>query len=313
MRRYCMLLALALGGLFGCSDRSTTSPAQEKPRMSVDPGSPVFAALRRGDLNHLRSVLEAGTDPNVLNDAGMTPLHSAVIHGPEFVSLLLEHGADPNVSAEPVGTALNLAASWRELECLPPLLEAGADPNARDDRSRTPLNSLAGAATDEVGTYIDLLVEAGADLEARDETGRTPLFRALWTDNAPAALALLDAGANVGATDDAGTPILVAAVRFGSHEATAAVLKKIAGASSDHEAALDAADEMGRTPLHVAVNEPELVGLLLKAGADPTAKDSWGRTPLTWAEEVGTDEAAEILREAGEILREAGDKASGSS
>jgi len=297
MRRYCMLLALALGGLFGCSEQAQDRPVSISRQLPEAPDAPVFRALRSGDLDRLRVVLEGDGSPNVVNQAGLTPLHSAVIHGPEFVALLLDHRADPNVSAQPVGTPLTLAASWRELECIPPLLEAGADPNARDDRGRTPLNSLAGADTDEVGTYIDLLVEAGADLEARDETGRTPLFRALWMDNSPAALALLEAGADLGAADDAGTPILVAAVRFGSHEGTATVLRKIASAPSDHEAALNATDEMGRTALHVAVKDPDLVELLLQAGANPTAKDSWGRTPLNWAEELGDEKSAAILRE----------------
>mmetsp|Transcript_136546 Transcript_136546/g.323410 ORF Transcript_136546/g.323410 Transcript_136546/m.323410 type:complete len:155 (-) Transcript_136546:303-767(-) len=42
-------------------------------------------------------------------------------------------------------------------------------------------------------------------------------------------------------------------------------------------------------PLHVAVeqNDVEIVSLLLDCGADPEARDSWGRTPRQRAESAG--------------------------
>jgi len=50
----------------------------------------------------------------------------------------------------------------------------------------------------------------------------------------------------------------------------------------DQGAALDARDELGRTPLMLAVmqRKTEVVRLLLDRGADPNIADSAGRTPL---------------------------------
>jgi len=50
-------------------------------------------------------------------------------------------------------------------------------------------------------------------------------------------------------------------------------------------------------PLHMAVlhDDPRLVSLLLKYGADPTIKDSNGKTPLDFAKERGKTKAAEAI------------------
>ena len=54
----------------------------------------------------------------------------------------------------------------------------------------------------------------------------------------------------------------------------------------------------GRTPLHLAVlrGRADLVDLLLRNGADPTACDNHGNTPLHWC---GHTETIELLAEHG--------------
>jgi hypothetical protein len=61
-----------------------------------------------------------------------------------------------------------------------------------------------------------------------------------------------------------------------------------------------------RTALHEAAfaGEPDLVGLLLELGADPTVKDDqYGATPAGWAEHAGHAELAATLRDAEEARR----------
>ena len=57
-------------------------------------------AVLAGDIHAAREMLQKGADPNKF-DPGDTagPIHYAVNHGPEMVQLLIDHGADVNVSA----------------------------------------------------------------------------------------------------------------------------------------------------------------------------------------------------------------------
>lgn len=72
-------------------------------------------------------------------------------------------------------------------------------------------------------------------------------------------------------------------------------------------AAVDAGDDdRNRTPLHsavmsVAADAEQIVGLLLKAGANANARDADGYTPLDVAVAVGNRPAAKQVREAGGV------------
>lgn len=91
------------------------------------------------------ALLEAGADPNIANNRGVTPLMNVACH-PEFVKLLLEKGADATaVDSEGVTTlmyASNGSSSMREtrkIESCELLLGAGADATARDENGNTAL------------------------------------------------------------------------------------------------------------------------------------------------------------------------------
>ncbi len=75
---------------------------------------------------------------------------------------------------------------------------------------------------------------------------------------------------------------------------------------------LEARDELGRTPLHIAAmfGLEEMVALLLERGADVNARDQWGVTPLYRLELVrrfrGWDHSAiaDQLRAAGGVKKD---------
>ena len=141
-------------------------------------------------------------------------------------------------------------------------LEAGADPNERTDGGWTPLY-FAGSAE-----AVTALLEAGADPMARSLHGGTPLH---WATTNEAVTALLQAGANLEARNENGlTPLHWAT----TSEAVTALLQ--AGAN------LEARDEYRGTPLHRAAElskNPEVIKVMLDAGADTAALNAAGKTP----------------------------------
>ena len=127
---------------------------------------------------------------------GSTPFMRAAKSGDAAVMrLLLQHGADPALTAKNGTNALMLAAGlgWRdgnaaiptrdrgtEAEAIAAItlcLELGLDVNAINDRGDTALHaSVAGRGSDDI---VRFLVQKGARLDTKNKQGRTPLDVAL--------------------------------------------------------------------------------------------------------------------------------------
>ena len=82
-----------------------------------------------GDLDELEAVLRRA-EINARNEHGMTALMRAAYHGRvQMVRVLLEHGADPNVTRNDNFTALSLAAFFGHAEIVDILIGHGANPD----------------------------------------------------------------------------------------------------------------------------------------------------------------------------------------
>lgn len=114
---------------------------------------------------------------------------AAFLGGAPAVTLLLEHGADPDGDpGNPLGVRpVHAAAARRDAAALRALLEHGADPDARQQGGLTPLH--AAAHRDDV-ELAEALLEHGADPAPRADDGRTPADLAS-EDGAERVLALL--------------------------------------------------------------------------------------------------------------------------
>ena len=156
-----------------------------------------------GDLDKVRQLIEAGADPNSVDQHGMGPLLN---FSPAVTRYLLEHGADPDLQRnENISPVLGASGN---VECMRLMLEAGADVNrASEHNGESVLHHYASG--DDVQA-VKMLLDYGAKINARTKPGmktyclwrdarvrgETPLHRAAaWASEAVIRL-LLAAGAD---------------------------------------------------------------------------------------------------------------------
>lgn len=100
---------------------------------------PVFLDVEQGNLRAVKQYLLAGGDVNAVNAQGQTLLAAAVRYSwPKIASLLLEHGANPDLPDVNGRTPLHHAAA-RSVDCTKLLVRAGANIKARDDSGKSVL------------------------------------------------------------------------------------------------------------------------------------------------------------------------------
>ena len=245
---------------------------------------PLVDAVRRGDANAVRELLESGVEVDATTADGATALLWAVHTGqPELVALLLEAGADVDISNRyGVGSA-HLAAENGNAAILERLLLAGVDPNLTLQGGETLL--MTAARTGDPETVRTLLAH-GADPNLRETTqGQTALMWAANNNNAAALRLLAENGAEINTKTDnpsrgrgstfaspspTGFSALMFAVRAGHIDATRVLL--------DADADVNDTVSDGESALVVAAANAnwELAAYLLDRGADAThAKGGW--------------------------------------
>jgi ankyrin repeat protein len=170
--------------------------------------SELIEAILQHNLGRVRTLLSQGADPNAPNEEGWRPLHVAIgeleVGGsPEFVTLLIDFGADVNAwDLHRHETPLLSASAPEGLEAARILLQAGADPNVRNDVGDSPLRLCVWEGDLELAA---LLLRHGAGRTINEFGGDfawTALGIAAHSLNVPMIELLLEAGADPAATDD---------------------------------------------------------------------------------------------------------------
>ena len=201
----------------GCAPRSDeTTPEMAQSMLKVrgynysDKG--IFEAIRQNDAQAVTLFMQGGTDPNVRNDDGETPLTYAVRNSmlpvvkaiaakadvnlsdgngnsPLFVALknekyeifeyLMENKADVNAAGTAGATKdqniLYVAVMRDRPDLIETLLKKGADPNRGDSEGALPLNEAVLRSRPNM-EIVNLLIKGGADINKPEMNGATTIM-----------------------------------------------------------------------------------------------------------------------------------------
>ncbi len=277
-----------------------------------------FAAVLGGQLPVLKWLL--AQDSTVLKKErkdGWTPMHMAAMQGSAPIVSWL-HRQDSTMIHSGKPTPLQCAAFSEQIPVLKLfleevkkdtvlieemlkrpcpltlqfLLENGLDPDQANRFKQTLLHLAAQAGQVE---HIELLLDTGAKINAQDLSKKTPLYLAVAQGHISAVKCLLANQADPSIVGIEGDTILHVAAFYGYTPIVAILLKY---------PLLHCADEDGKQPIHKAVwchDKPDVVELLLSAGADPNASNAFGFTPLHWAAKHGHIASAQLLLQKGAL------------
>ena len=226
-------------------------------------------AVKRGDANAVRALLQAGADASATDPDGSTPLHlAAQMESVEIADLLLKAGADATAASRYKITPLALAASMGNAAIVERLLDAGADPNSTSEEDQTAL--MSASLNGNVDAILALL-HRGAKLNAAESfKGQTALMFAAGHGNTKAVEMLQEFGADLKARSKAGFTALLFAVRNNQMDTVKYLLQ--------HGANVNDALPDGTAALNMAVLNADfdLASMLLDFGANPNQRDPRG-------------------------------------
>ncbi len=256
--------------------------------------TPLMYAARQGSTDAARVLIESGAELNVTDPDSTTALMIAIINGHyDTAELLAEKGADPNIT-DTTGTAALYAAV--DMNTLGEVYGHPARPN-----------SSKATALD----LMKVLLEHGADPNARLKSttlqrahtpgefllgeGTTPLMRAAKNGDTPTLRLLLSHGADFNARQKNGTTALMFASgqgygtgTFAKDYATVDELLESIKVLVAAGADVNAVNEAGDTPLHFGAQaSDDIVKFLVASGAKLDVKDKQGRTPVEMALGIG--------------------------
>jgi ankyrin repeat protein len=154
-------------------------------------------------------------------------------------------------------TALMIAANYGFLDMVNLLIEAGANVNAKSDGGVTALQLCISPKHDESARIAVRLLAAGADAHVKTGGGNTPLMEAVYMANMDVIKVLLSANVDVNAKNQYGETALMT--------------------------------------VFVGGDEPEIVSLLLDAGADKELVNVDGESAADIAHRLSRAQAFSVL------------------
>ncbi|XP_064467056.1 protein phosphatase 1 regulatory subunit 16A-like [Ornithodoros turicata] len=255
------------------------------------PSVMLLEAAARNDVDEVRRLLMLGVSPDSTNEDGLTALHQCCIDdSEEMMKLLIDYGANVNAKDSEQWTPLHAAATCGHIHLVRYLISKGADLLAVNADGNMPYDICEDEPTldyiesemakrgitqemidetraaNEVMMLKDLRIamESGLELEFRDEQGATPL-----------------------------------------HIASANGYVSVVEFLLDQHASTDVVDNDQWQPIHAAAcwGHPDVLEMLVQAGADLNARTKNGETPYDICEDPDLKERIMQLRSEMETKR----------
>ena len=287
--------------------------------------APLFYAANASDDQLSAQLLTAGADPNIRDNAGLTPLHVALMandhsheadggehgHQEEVSLLLLKHGADFRATGKKGQNILILSCMGGHTNLVNALIKKGANPNAKDSFGVTPLLAALTAPdhTHAQGDHrqshqeemAQLLLSAGADVNTSGPNSETPIKIAVGRGYTNLVKLIIDKGVNF---DQAGlgVELLILASIQGNTSLAENLIENGVNINSE--------GKDGQTSLHAAARfgQAKFCKYLIDAGANINKLISdgpyFGDTPLDSAYTGANDGKRETIK----VLKTAGGK-----
>lgn len=280
-------------------------------------------------------MIRLGADLNTSSsETGRTILLEALFSDsirPEVIHLLIDSGADVHrLNSKYKSSPLMLACGRNDLISVQKILAKHVDVNLEDEQRSTALCYASRNDADDT-KILELLVKHGAKVNMPGSYGRNALVEAVFSgslkkvrfllkngavinrksdgfggvsaiseavsgDNLEMVKLVIDRGADISMTRDHGETVLLEAIR--SEKSTEIVQLLI-----EKGADVNRSNDDKQTPLMKAAqyNLPEIIKLLLHAGATKEGKDVYGRTAMDLARETadrtGEDTVLNLLKD----------------
>lgn len=257
-----------------------------------DGSNALFFAVRRGNYQVVKLLIEKKIDMNYTNKSGETPLTIAcAVNNPEIVKLLCSKKAFTGIRNAHGQTPLIISARAGSYDIVKLLLDCGG---RLEDRDNAGFTALMSSAYNGDLRIFNMLLSRGAELNTFDYQGNSPLHIAAAAGNQALAEALVNKGADINSrnTADAATP-LMSAIQNNRLETSRLLVEKGADVNIVNIA--------GASPLMMAVekNDAGLVGALIARGAEVNYQDGKGQTVLMTAASLASELIIKLLVESG--------------
>lgn len=263
----------------------------------------------------IKMLLERNVDVNHVNFDDETALLYAVLHpnNEKIVSMLLEAGANPNITGGELGSPLSIVMHDKEFRSAEILIKFGAKFSNNEDYYTDEVleniddhtlfynlkdNGIVLRTDDEAvilyakhacSYLLRKALGAGANPNATDSTGKSALAWALEHPRHPQGCAarLIRNGATFAPT------LLIRAIRLRQRELVTAILER--------KIDVDTTDERGCTALHYSarMGKTYFISALISKGANIEFRNKSGYTPLLLALRYRNTAAAQVLIEQG--------------